>query len=137
MAMMNNWNATNAAQAQTHHCAPPACISHNTSQIMGTPKARPSTRPLSASLSHKRQVILLKPKRASITKVWYSDKGRPIKPEMNEKPKTKAICCVKPEPSQASKTVFKASRPPSKVQAKRQAASMAMSSCETRILARV
>ncbi len=25
-----------------------------------------------------------------MTKVWYSDKGRPIKPEMNEKPKTKA-----------------------------------------------
>ncbi len=58
------------------------CISHSTHNTSGSPSAAPSSVCLARSAKNSRRVILLKPKRASMTKVRYSDSGRSMRPEI-------------------------------------------------------
>ncbi|MNT59187.1 hypothetical protein D3C72_1966740 [compost metagenome] len=90
-------------QAHSHHSGPVAAMIHRISAAMGRPMSAPTSRPLSASATHRRQVILLKPKRSSTTKVWYSDSGRSIRPLMAAKAVSSANCCHIPPPRALSR----------------------------------
>jgi hypothetical protein len=81
---------------------------------MGKPMTTPMSVDLNRSSNQRRSVILLNPKRCSITKVWYSVSGKSINPLISAKPASKASCCTMPPSSHAISDWFRASSPPSK-----------------------
>ena len=124
-------------QAHSHHQAPVAPITQSINATSGRPISMPIRLDLSRSMSQSLSVILLKPKRSSITKVWYSVSGKSITPLIRANAASKATCWPMPPPSHANSPWLSAERPPSSVQITSIAVPKASSSRPKRALAMV
>ena len=124
-------------QVQAHQREPAAAISQSTRASKGPPISTPKSRDLIRSCTHSLALVLLKPKRSSITNVAYNEKGNSRSVLMAVKAPTRASCCHKPAPMPSSNMPFSVDKPPSRVQAKVRAAPQANSIRPKRVLATV
>ena len=67
--IMSRLKPNQTSQACSHHHWPLLAMSQSTTQASGAPRASPSSAPLTRSVTKIFQVLRLKPKRSSMTKV--------------------------------------------------------------------
>src|SRR3989338_5176771 len=132
MNRMSRLNTIHASHTYSHQYSPMRHISHSTPDSSGRPRIAPSSRPFSASIKYSRRVILLKPKRASMTKVRYRLNGASSSDESSSTATMVATPCASGEPNQLLQMSARSWMPPPSVKASSNAASNRMPSIAMR-----
>src|SRR5450759_4397293 len=100
MNRMSRLNVTHISQTYSHQYSPMRSISHNTPNSSGNPRIAPINMPFSASSRYSVKLILLKPKRASMTKVRYRLNGASSSEYSNSTAQMDARPCMSGELNQ-------------------------------------
>ncbi len=83
--------AVMAPNAQIHQNLPVRSMNQNSARRIGIPSTAEIASPFRRSITQIRSVVLLKPKRASMEKVAYREKGSPTSQNRNETAAMKTI----------------------------------------------